>query len=233
MVSRANLTIALAVFALFGAAACESSPKYDQAITASTSITTLRAQLTSAKESLNTTMQALSDLEQNPGQDLRPQYQRFVTDLGTLETQAEDVKSHARDMRNKAEQYFSAWNEQAQKIQDEQLRAKSTERRDQTLSIFSKLTDASQKLASEWNPFLAHVKDVKKYLDTDLSPGALAAAKDTINTTIADSKKVSAAVDGVIAELDTVSNTLSAGKVAPPPQQPAPQQPAQQPVQNP
>jgi len=229
MVSRANLTIALAVSALFGAAACESSPKYDQALTANTSITTLRAQLTSAKDSLNSTMSALSDLEQNPAQDLRPQYQLFVTDLSTLETQAEEVKSHARDMRNKAEQYFSAWNEQAQKIQDEQLRAKATERRDQTLSIFSKLSDANQKLASEWNPFLSHLKDVKKYLDADLSPASITAAKDTINTTIADSKKVSAAVDNVIAELDTVSNTLSAGKVAPTPPQQQPQPPAQNP----
>jgi chromosome segregation ATPase len=221
MFSRIHVTSFLALTVLSTALACDTpSGHYDQAVSADTSITTLRSQLTSAKEALNGTMSCLTDLSQNPQQDLRPQYERFVSSLNTLQTQADTVKSHARDMRNKAEQYFSAWNQQAQQLQDESLRAKANERRDQVQSIFSGLTDANQKLASTWNPFIAHLNDVKNYLGADLSPGGVSSAKDIIDSTVSDSKNVTSAIDNVVAELDKVSSALSAGKKAPPPQSP-------------
>jgi len=126
------------------------------------------------------TMTALSGLEGKSGDALRTQYRQFTQEFERLQSLANDLERQARTVQARGEQQLKAWQEEEATLQDPALRRRAEARRLEQAGRY----DAFQKEVAETqrtlNTFLADLRDVRNYLDLDLSPQGVAAVQDKI-----------------------------------------------------
>jgi hypothetical protein len=207
--STLALTVALAV--LVGCA----SHGYDQGTATAAGLQASADKIRAADGQLDATLASLNDLVNNPQPDLRPQYKKFsgnVDDLGSL---AKHVKDSVSAMRANGKEFFAQWNEQLATIKNEDIRnlsaARQKEVSDQLLNV--KRSYAETEIA--FQPFISDLRDVQKYLGTDLTTAGVAAMKNVAAKANANGATLRASVDKLAADFKSLGVAMSAVAPAP------------------
>jgi septal ring factor EnvC (AmiA/AmiB activator) len=128
---------------------------------------------------IDQTLAALNDLVEKPQPDLRPQFKAFSSQLADMESDAQDIADARRSMAKSGKEFFAKWDEQLAQIQNEDIKARSQSRKDEVAQRLNAIKLSYTEAAMSFKPFLANLKDVQKSLSVDLTPGGVAAMKDT------------------------------------------------------
>jgi chromosome segregation ATPase len=129
---------------------------------------------------IDKTLASLSDLVNKPQADLRPQFNQFVSDLDKLEASARDVEAARQSMARKSRAFMAKWDEQLAQIRNEDIAARSQDRRREVSQQLNQLKSFYSTAADQFKPFLADLRDVQKFLGTDLTTGGLASIRNTV-----------------------------------------------------
>ena len=121
----------------------------------------------------------LNDLVSNPDPDLRKQFEKFNNVVGELDASAKDLASKAREMKAQGKDYFAGWDKESAQIQNEDIRNRSEARRNEVASRFDRISEQYDTTQAAFQPLLSDLRDVQKFLSTDLTAGGLAAIKDS------------------------------------------------------
>ena len=128
---------------------------------------------------IDQTVAALNDLVEKPQPDLRPQFKSFSSQLADMESDAQNIADARRNMAKSGKEFFAKWDEQLATIQNEDIKARSQSRKDEVAQKLTAIKLSYTQAEMSFKPFLANLKDVQKSLSVDLTPGGVAAMKDT------------------------------------------------------
>ncbi len=168
---------------------------------------------------LDATLAALKDLVKMPAPDLQPQFKAFTKSLAQLESTAEDVAALAAKIDTKSQDYFTQWDQQLAAVQNEDIRARSAERREAISASFKKMQSEYAEVREEFKPLLSDLRDVRTVLSTDLTLDGLKAIEGAVKK----AEKGSASVKESLQELAERFRTLGVKLSRSGPPQPAPE----------
>jgi hypothetical protein len=154
-------------------AGCASSTGLKQAGNTSTSLQQTAEGIDDALTPLDAVLAALTDLMNNPGSDIAPQFQQYSSALSTLESLTKSVSGHANAMQQDGIDYFRKWDEQLATIENDGIRTRSLDRKIAVAARFEEVRANYVQTTAEFDPFMSDLKDIRTALATDLTAGGL------------------------------------------------------------
>lgn len=178
--------IPLIAFAAFtaGCATSSASSNYDKAAKTSTSLQKTALSVDKGELQIDAALVALSDLVNNPGADIKPQFKKFEAAVEKLDELSKDVRDQAVAMQEKGAAYFQQWDADLATIQSEDIRSRSTDRKNAVAARFDRVRASYAVTRDAFVPFMSRLTDVRTALSTDLTSGGLASVR-----TVADQAK--------------------------------------------
>jgi len=201
--------IAIGVLCLAMIAGCVTTKGYSRAAATAQRIGDLRTEFEVAKVQINLTTDSLNTLVRTQGVDLRPVYAGFVKNLAQLEAEAAKISAGIDSLQARGEAYYTAWEQELPLITDTDLRARNTERLNQSREQFRAVVSTALEARAAFDPFLVELRDVQRALAYDLNPGGVAAMAPSAEQAEQNGIALKAEIDRAIAELDTLTAAIS------------------------
>ena len=170
-------------------AGCASTGN-DKAASTACVLTESSRMITKGNTLIDQSLAALNDLVSNPQPNLRKQLKTFNSSVDELGSTATDVSGKAANMKIQGAAYFAKWDLEAATIQNEDIRNRSEDRKNEVASRFGRISQQYDETKIAFAPFMSDLRDVQKFLSTDLTAGGLAAIKDTAAKAVSDAVPV-------------------------------------------
>ena len=163
-------------------AGCASGPNQKGTATA-TALNSSADAVAQTSTSVNGVLTALNNLTFKSQGDLRNQFDAFSSASRTLDSSVVRLDSRVTALEATAANYLANWTNQLALIQNETMRARSAERKDEVSGQLSAVTASYADVKSALLPFTSDLRDIQTFLGTDLTAGGVAAIKDTVTKT--------------------------------------------------
>jgi ABC-type transporter Mla subunit MlaD len=206
-----NLALTVAVAILAGCA----SHNYDKGSATAAGLKESADRIQAADGQLDATLASLNNLVERPQADLRPQYKQFSDNVDNLASLAKHVDDSVTSMRANGKEFFAKWSEELAGIKNEDIRNRSAARQKE---VSDALTDVKQSYArteTAFKPFMSDLRDIQKYLGTDLTPAGVASMKGVAAKANSTGAKLKKAVGKLTADFKSLGIAMSAVAPAP------------------
>jgi hypothetical protein len=184
---------------------CASSG-YQKAGQTSDQMGSLKTELERGKVQVDATTVALNNLAQ--ATDAQAAFKAYEKELKKTQDQAKRVDDRARDMRKRGAEYFKKWEEQTAELGSEDLRRRAGERREELVKAFEKISKAMEAADEAYEPFIADLLDIQKFLAADLTPQSISMIGDLIEEAVKEAGVVNERIDDVIKQIDDTVATF-------------------------
>jgi F0F1-type ATP synthase membrane subunit b/b' len=210
LVALAALTVAATQ--LFTAVPA-SAGNYKQADKTGASIAEFRDEIVNIKKEVDAAMIALDKVITTADTDPRKAFKEFDKAVPRVESAATKAKKRAEDMKARGQDYFKQWETELAGVTNPEIRALAEKRKAQLQAAFDNIKTTMEPAKEQFNPWLADLKDLQKYLSNDLTVGGIDAAKGLFGKSKSGGQKVQQTLDNVIAELNTIAAAVTPAKV--------------------
>ena len=199
------LTLTAAVALITGCA----SDNYKRSANTAAALTQSSSMITKGSTLIDESLADLNDLVSNPYPDLRQQFKRFDNAVNELGDSAKDIASKAGEMKSQGADYFARWDKESARIQNEDIRSRSETRRNEVASRFDRMSQQYDASRTAFLPFMSDLRDVQKFLSTDLTTGGLAAIKDAAAKATQDAVPVKESLGQLSDEFKSLGLSMS------------------------
>jgi hypothetical protein len=151
----------------------------------------------------------LNDLVSNPNPDLRKQFKTFDSSVNDLGSTAGDVSSKAEEMKSEGAAYFAKWDKETASMQNEDIRYRSEARKNEVAAHFARISRQYNETKTAFQPFMSDLRDVQKFLGTDLTAAGLAAIKDVAAKATRDAVPLKESLASLSAEFKSLGLSMS------------------------
>jgi hypothetical protein len=193
---------------------CGTTSNYKQADKTGEGIAEFREEVIRGKKSIDATMKALSEVAATASTDPRKAFQQYTKEVDNLESTAGTIRKRAQDMKQQGETYFAQWEKQLAEVSNPEIRTLAGERKAKLQESFSNIRKYTEPLKAQFEPWMADLKDLQRYLSNDLTIAGVDAAKNLFSKTSNGGLEVQKSMDAVVAELNTIAATITPAKVA-------------------
>jgi chromosome segregation ATPase len=213
---RTHGTCSLALAAALALFACQSP---DKGQTTGASITKNAGLIERGMHELDAVVASLHELVDTPAADLAGQRKAFEKALADVETTSTQVSETAAKMSASGQAYFRDWDAQLATIQNEDIRARSAERKQAIEASFTDLQGEYGEAKSAFEPLLSNLRDIRAALRSDLTLEGLDALKPAVKQV----DKQTATVREKLQDLSADFRALGVGmsQTGPPPANPS------------
>jgi len=194
---------------------CGTTSGYKQADKTGAGIAEYREEIVNGKKAIDATMKTLSEIAATANTDPRKAYEQYSKSIANLESVAAKVRKRSQNMQAQGQAYFKQWEEQLAQVTNEDIRKLAEQRKAELQKTFEKIRLCAEPLKARFDPWMADLKDLKVYLGNDLTIAGVDAAKSLFTKTTTEGAEVQQAMEDLVAELNTVSATLTPAKVVP------------------
>jgi len=210
---KVNTSLALNLFAATLAigifAGCSSSSGYQKGARAGTALNQAADGITRTDTQIERTLAALNDLLDNPQPDLRRQFRTFTSEVDSLDSMARRISSQADSMKSRGAAYFEQWSQDLATIQNEDIRRRSEARQQEVASRFQEIATSYTEVKTAFQPFISDLRDVQRFLSTDLTPGGLDAARKIAAKATVDAVPIRASLTKLAGEFREMGVALT------------------------
>ena len=182
---------------------------YNRADTAASSIQRASLRIDKGASQVEIALATLTDLVDNPGADMKPQFVRFNTSVNDLESLSKDVAGKSATMQNKGSAYFQKWDEELARIQTEDIRSRSAARKTEVMQGFERVQANYQNTSVTLAPFLARLGDIRTALSTDLTPAGLDSIRGSVGSAKMEGASVQQSLRSLAADFKNLGVSLS------------------------
>ncbi|HTJ79619.1 MAG TPA: DUF2959 family protein [Rariglobus sp.] len=162
-------------------AGCASTTGYEKAGDTSTTIEKTARNIHKGNGQIDAVLFALTSLVNSPEADIKPQFDKFDSAVDKLDALAKDVNTQDAEMQAQGADYFRNWDLELAKIQNEDIRERSTLRKAAVAARFNKVRVSYVHTKAAFAPFMSDLKDIRTALATDLTAGGVASIKGIAN----------------------------------------------------
>lgn len=188
---------------------------YNRAENTSASLQHAAARVDTSVRQVDLVLASLSNLVNQAGADLKPQFGVFSSEIRKLESLSREINSKAQKIQKQGAAYFKTWDEELAKIQNEELRNSSAQRKTEVMAQFDKVRASYEVTQNALAQFLAELEDIRRAMSVDLTPRGISAIKTSVATAQTDGAIVRDSLSKLQADFRELGATLSAA--APPP----------------
>jgi len=218
------LALACAVVVACGSSGkTEGQKQIDQLTSA---INDLAKSVETGKATLQTTIAEHNAVVDNKDGDLIGHYKKFNTGLDKTEKERQTIVKNREAVKAAADPFFAQWKSELDKFTSPDLKARATERMEETRKRFEAISKIGDEARAAYEPLMATLKDHALFWANDLNAdSAKALAKDSEQVN-GDAKKLYGLLDQVI-EAAKNYNKAVAMRMKPPEEKPPEEKPAQ------
>jgi hypothetical protein len=202
----------LSVAGLLLASASATAAGYKLADKVGKGMAEFRDEIVDVKKAVDTTMVALDKIVSDASHDPRKAFKQFDKSVPKIDSAAASARKRAEEMKARGKEYFDAWEKDLAAVSDPEVRKLAEERKSKLQDTFGNIKTNIEPAREQFNTWLAHLKDLQKYLSQDLTIGGIDAAKDLIGKTKKEGMDVQQTLDRVITELNTAVATITPAK---------------------
>src|SRR5882672_1880860 len=200
-VSLALTTLAAAALL----AGCGTTSGYKQADKTGEGIAEFRAEISNGKKAIDNTMKGLDAVALSATTDPRKAFEQYSKAVSELASVAEKAKKRATDMQVAGKAYFDQWEKQMAEVQNPEIRKLAQDRKAKLQEAFASIKKYAEPLKAQFGPWMSDLKDLQTFLSNDLTVAGVDSAKELFAKTKSEGQEVQKSMDGLIAELNTVS----------------------------
>lgn len=194
-------------------AGCATSKSgYQQADSTARRMADFRKQVQAIKVAVDEVAGTLAMLPGSPSTELRRTYRNFDRAVDRLEAADARARQRAERMRAQGREFFSAWEQEVQSIQNDELREVAQDRRVQLDAAFRSISRGIVALRDVFGPWTKDVRDLRTVLGRDLTVAGVDRAGDIIDQVRGDSADVQQALNSLVDQLAAVEMQLSSAR---------------------
>lgn len=182
---------------------------YQKAEKTSDSLSDVKGELITDKSNLRNAVDDLNDLVYRPQSDLRPQFEKFDSDVTALEKSAAASRASARNMVANREAYLSKWRADTAAMTDTDLRMRAMDRINEVEKHFNTLSDKTTDADKALAPMVDDLKAIRTFLGSDLTANGIKLISDRATGAKNRSIAVNQKIDAAVTELDKVDTSIA------------------------
>jgi hypothetical protein len=115
-------------------------------------------------------------------------------------------------MKKSSKEYFGEWEKQGDAFTNQEIRELSAERRNKLAEIYARVPASADGIKGTYNAYLIDLKEIQKFLSTDLTPKGVEGITPVANKSVQDLDSLKASLRPVIVALDEIKAELYSGK---------------------
>ena len=206
-----QLALAAALTAMVG---CKSA-NYQQGAATGAGLVQAAAKIDQGITNIDAVLTSMNSLVSSSQGDLVPKYKKFTTDVSNLKESAENVKDRVADMRKNGTAYLNAWDEQLAQIKNEDIKARSTERKQAVQKELNDIKKSYTEVQISFDPFMSNLTDIQTALGNDLTTGGVEAVKGAMETAEKHGTDVKSSLGKLAGEFRDLGVAMSSSTPAP------------------
>ncbi len=161
-----------------------------------------RRALQAAEAQIRSTLDAANSLGQTEGGSLQSDFQRLNSEIELSNEKRDDFGKRVASMDKTSASYFTTWAADLDKFQTEEFRTRSEARLEKTRGRYNQLMTTMQQAEEKFNPFMAKLHDVSRYLNFMLNPTGVASIKTSVGEMSSDATDLYTAIETAVQEAD-------------------------------
>lgn len=209
---KGSMTIAAAALFLAGC----STTGYQQAEKTGAGIAEFRTEINKGKQAIDATMQSLGQIAATANTDPRAAFLQYKKDLSNLESVTAKVRKRSQEMKAQGDLYFKQWQQQMATVQNPEIRKVAEEQKAKMQTTFDNIQKYTDPLKAKFDPWLADLRDLRTYLNNDLTVSGIDAARALFEKTQTEGTDIQKSMDGLVTELNNVSTAMTPATVPTP-----------------
>lgn len=184
----------------------------DRSVRASNSIKDVDSEIRKMIIQIDVTAASLDSLV-IPGQtDLKKPFNKYSDNVARLESEGKKVIKRTEEMKARNNEYFGEWEKQGDAFTNPEIRELSAERRIKLAEIYARVPAAGAGIKGTYNSYLTDLKEIQKYLSTDLTSKGVESITPVARKSVQDLDALKISLQPLIAALDEIKVELYSGK---------------------
>jgi hypothetical protein len=176
----------------------------DRSVKASNSIKEVDSEIRKMSVQIDVTAASLYTLVNTGKPDLKKSFDSYTDNLAKLDKEGNKVLKRLDEMSAKNKEYFEEWEKEGDAFTNPEIRELSTERRNRLAEIYARVPAAGAGLKGSYHAYLTDLKEIQKFLSTDLTPKGIEAITPVANKSVQDLDSLKISLQPVIAALDDI-----------------------------
>jgi hypothetical protein len=197
-------------------AGCQSpTVTHEQAQTVLQSRIGIRQQLGMTSSQLDAAVAALNEINGKQADDLVAAFNHYSDQIKLLDASIADLDNASAASKAQAQVYFDTAETKIALINDPELKARATTRREKALGLADKIDDDTKAVQQSYELFLQRLKDIEAYLAADLTSGCVRSIQDQFAQTNADVAPLKSKSNQLSYDLEIANELMNTGEVKP------------------
>jgi hypothetical protein len=201
------LSVAVTSFAMILLGGCASTPP-ERADATMESMGAAVSRLDRGSAQVDSTLVALDAVVGAKTGDLRPSYKKFADEVTKVESAADAAGKAADRMRQRTQEHFDIWANEAQAINDPTLKEANIERRNAARKSFAKVTGSYEQTKRDYSVFISGLRDLRTFLGANLTAQGVDAAEAIMKKVRNDGGKLKGSIATVRSDVELVRSEL-------------------------
>lgn len=197
------------VFGVAGLAGCSTTPVERQEHVAQ-SLNEVKTGMVATRNDIDKALGSLNALVTAPSDRIPQAYARYAEDVDRLKQSSSQVQENAQQMREQRDNWLAAWRESHDRLQNDELKQVSQERREQVASRFDRISDSFGAAQEAFQPFIENLDDIRTVVGNDLTRNGIAAVANTdvVQNARMNGAEVEQNLEAAIGEFSNLTNAL-------------------------
>jgi len=148
-----------------------------------------------------------------PGQtDLKKPFDTYSDNLARLDSEGKKVLKRTEELKERSKEYFEEWEKQGDAFTNPEIRELSAERRTKLAEVYARVPAAGYGIKGTYHAYLTDLKEIQKYLSTDLTPKGVEAITPVAKKSVQDLDALKVSLQPLLAALDEIKVELYSKK---------------------
>jgi len=175
----------------------------------------VRQQLGLTQAQLDATMAALNDINGKQSDDLVAAFTKYGAQVDLLDASVAALGNASAASKAQADAYFETSAAKIALINDPELKARATTRRQKALGLAQTIDDDTRTVDSAYRAFVQHLRDIQAYLAADLTSGSVRSIQDQFAQTNQNVAPLKAKSDQLSCDMEIANELMNTGEVKP------------------
>lgn len=148
-----------------------------------------------------------------PGQtNLKKPFDTYSDNLARLDSEGKKVLKRTDELKERSKEYFEEWEKQGDAFTNPEIRELSAERRTKLAEVYARVPAAGYGIKGTYHAYLTDLKEIQKYLSTDLTPKGVEAITPVAKKSVQDLDALKVSLQPLLAALDEIKVELYSKK---------------------
>ena len=158
---------------------------------------------------LDITASSLNELTKSGQPDVKKAFDLFTDNSSKIVKMEKEFSKHADEMKSRGKEYFSEWQKDGSKYQNQQIQELSEQRRSELSEIYSAIAFNSIGVKEAFKTYVSDIMEIQNFLSNDLTPKGIDAIASTSQNVIRDGDNLKTSIKNVQTAIERAKSEMA------------------------